>query len=152
MVDLKTIYWMSTKPEEFHNITREVHDIVLNSPVRNGVVFVITSHTTTGIMVNEGLECVEKDMADMLERLVPDDEPYNHAHFLPSYGATGNNSTGHLRSFLSGNHCVFPVIDGKIVCGGAQDIYIIDFDGPQKRKVFVEILGETSDNSVMTSV
>ena len=33
-------------------------------------------------------------------------------------------------------------MDGKIVCGGAQDIYLVDFDGPQMRKVFVQIMGE----------
>ena len=43
---------------------------------------------------------------------------------------------------LMGNHCAFPVIDGKIVCGGAQEIYLVDFDGPQRRTVYVEIMGE----------
>lgn len=31
---------------------------------------------------------------------------------------------------------------GKIVCGGAQDIYLVEFDGPQTRRVYVEIFGE----------
>ena len=59
MVDLHTIEWMSHKPEEFHMITEEVHEIVKNSPVKNGAVLVLTAHTTTGIMVNEGLPCVD---------------------------------------------------------------------------------------------
>ena len=42
----------------------------------------------------------------------------------------------------NGNHCLFPVIDGEIVCGGAQDIYLAEFDGPQLRKVYVEVMGE----------
>ena len=142
MVELHTITWLSEKPEQFHLITQEVHDLVEKSPISNGIVFVLTAHTTTGIMVNEALPCVEGDIMDTLERLVPVQQDYLHAHFLPSYGATGNNSTGHIRSMLAGNHCAFPVIDGKIVCGGAQDIYIVEFDGPQKRKVFVEIMGE----------
>lgn len=62
MVDLHTIEWMSHKPEEFHMITEEVHEIVKNSPVKNGAVLVLTAHTTTGIMVNEGLPCVERDI------------------------------------------------------------------------------------------
>ena len=47
-----------------------------------------------------------------------------------------------LKSVLTGNHCLFPVIDGEIVCGGAQDIYLAEFDGPQLRKVYVEVMGE----------
>ena len=93
-------------------------------------------------MVNEALPCVETDISEMLERMVPLDVPYAHAHFLPDYGATGNNSQGHLKSMLMGNHCMFPVIDGKIVCGGAQEIYLVDFDGPQARTVYVEVMGE----------
>ncbi len=142
MLDLQEITWMSKKPEEFHMITEEVHKIVENSPVKNGFVLVLTAHTTTGIMINEGLPCVETDIGDMLTKIVPLEAPYAHAHFLPSYGATGNNSTGHLKSFICGNHCIFPVLNGKIVCGGAQDIYLVEFDGPQTRRVFVEVYGE----------
>lgn len=142
MVDLQTIVWMSRKPEQFHLITEDVHRIVKNSPVKNGMVLVVTAHTTTGIIVNEGLPCVETDIAETLTRMVPLEADYAHAHFLPSYGATGNNSTGHIKSLICGNHCAFPVVDGRIVCGGAQDIYIVEFDGPQTRKIYVEVFGE----------
>lgn len=142
MVVVKIIEHLSRQVSEFHNITREVHKIVEESGVTNGLVAVITAHTTTGIIVNEALPCVEVDISEMLEKQVPLDAPYAHAHFLPTYGATSNNSQGHLKSVLTGNHCVFPVLDGKIVCGGAQDIYLLEFDGPQLRKVYVEVIGE----------
>lgn len=142
MVDLQTIIWMSKKSEQFHIITEQVHEIVKKSLIHNGLVLVVTAHTTTGIIVNEGLPCVETDISDTLSRIVPLEADYAHAHFLRSYGATGNNSTGHIKSLICGNHCVFPIVNGEIVCGGAQDIYIVDFDGPQTRKIYVEILGE----------
>lgn len=142
MVVLKKLQRLSKSPEEYINITEEVHKLVAESGVKNGLAFVLTAHTTTGIMVNEALPCVEKDISEMLEKVVPVDAPYVHAHFLPDYGATGNNSQGHLKSMLMGNHCAFPVIDGEIICGGAQEIYLVDFDGPQRRTVYVEIMGE----------
>ena len=142
MVELHKIKHLSRSPEEFYNITKEVHEIIEKSKIKNGMAAVITAHTTTGILVNEGLPCVETDIAETLDRIVPMESNYAHAHFLPSYGATGNNSTGHIKSLFTGNHCIFPVIEGKIVCGGAQDIYLAEFDGPQLRTVFVEIMGE----------
>lgn len=142
MVNVTTIEHLSTKVSELFNITDQVHSAVENSGISNGIVLVVTAHTTTGILVNESLSCVETDMEELLERLVPLDEPYVHAHFLPTYGATSNNSQGHLKSLLAGNHCAFPVVDGKIVCGGAQDIFLAEFDGPQLRRVFVEVMGE----------
>ena len=109
MVVLKKIHRLSKNVEEYMNITEEVHRIVEESGIQNGHVAVLTAHTTTGIMVNEALPCVETDISEMLEKIVPLNAPYAHAHFLPDYGATGNNSQGHLKSMLMGNHCMFPV-------------------------------------------
>ena len=142
MVVLKKIHRLSKNVEEYMNITEDVHRIVEESGVRNGHVAVLTAHTTTGIMVNDALYCVETDISEMLERIVPLNAPCAHAHFLPDYGATGKNSQGHLTSMLMGNHCMFPLIDGKIVCGGAQELYLVDFVGPQARPVSLGVRGE----------
>ncbi|MDD3174597.1 MAG: secondary thiamine-phosphate synthase enzyme YjbQ [Herbinix sp.] len=123
-------------------VTQEVRDFVTESGIKNGVVFVITSHTTSGITVNENLDCLYVDIEEMLERLIATNYPYAHSHFLPTYGATGGNAPGHLKSMLCGNHCVFPIKDGVIQCGFAQDIYFAEFDGPQMRKYFIQIQGE----------
>jgi secondary thiamine-phosphate synthase enzyme len=110
--------------------------------VKNGVVFVISLHTTTGIMINESLPCVEKDIELTLERLIPADGPYVHTHMLPSYGTCSGNAPGHLKSMLCGNHCVLPVSDGKMAGGSAQDIYFVEFDGLKIRHYTVQIMGE----------
>jgi len=119
-----------------------VVDFVSGSKLINGQVAVITSHTTSGILLQENLECLEIDMEECLDRLVPTNIPYAHAHFLRSYGATGNNSTGHLKAILVGNNCILPVIEGKVIRGSAQDIFFAEFDGPQLRKVFLQVIGE----------
>ncbi|MCI1664789.1 MAG: secondary thiamine-phosphate synthase enzyme YjbQ [Atopobiaceae bacterium] len=142
MVKLETLRYLSTETDQFIKITDDVLRVARESGVRDGLVAVISAHTTTGIVVNEGLPCVEKDLGSTLDRLVPLDEPYAHAHFLPSYGATGNNSCGHIKSMLVGNSCMFPIADGEVVRGGAQDVYLAEFDGPQARKVHVEVIGE----------
>ncbi|MBR0131114.1 MAG: YjbQ family protein [Firmicutes bacterium] len=123
-------------------ITDEVRNAVKESGIQNGMCAVITQHTTTGIIVNEGLPCVEKDIEIMLERLVPHDYPYVHTHMLPSYGTCSGNSPGHLKSLIAGNHCLFPVIDGRLVLGHAQDIYFAEFDGLLRRRYYIHIMGE----------
>jgi secondary thiamine-phosphate synthase enzyme len=142
VIEHNEIQIMTTEYNTFIRITEKVRDIVSNSKIKNGVVYVITAHTTTGIAVNEGLECLESDIHDLLCRLVPEDGNYAHARFLHSYGAMGNNPTGHLKSHLTGNHCVFPIADGEIRLGKAQEIYLCEFDGPQDRKVYITLMGE----------
>ncbi len=44
---------------------------------------------------------------------------------------------------LVGNHCVFPIVAGEIVFGGAQDVYFCEFDGPAKRTYTITIIGES---------
>jgi len=61
---------------------------------------------------------------------------------LHSYGQTAGNPTGHLRSMLTNNHTVLPVKDGKLYCGKAQEIFLAEYDGPQNRRIFVEVIGE----------
>ena len=142
MVAISVIEVMSKREFEMVKITEEVCKAVVKSQIKNGVVFVISAHTTTGIMVNESLECLEIDIEEALERLIPSKQSYAHSHFLPTYGATGGNAPGHLKSMLCGNHCVLPVQDGKVLFGKAQDIYFVEFDGVQLRKIHIEVMGD----------
>ena len=134
---------MRTKTyNQFILITEDVRRIAAESGIKNGMINVITKHTTTGVTVNEALECLESDIAEFLERLVPEDHPYAHARMLRDYGSTAGNPTGHLKAHLTGNHCHFPIVDGKILCGGAQEIYFCEFDGPAHRTINVIVQGE----------
>ena len=139
---LKEVPVCADKEFEMIRITDTVRDFVAESGVRDGVVFVITEHTTTGITVNESLPCVEKDLMELLDRTAPEDYPYHHNHYLRSYGTIGGNAPGHLISLLTGNHCVFPVAEGKVKLGSAADIYFCEYDGIKNRRYMIYIMGE----------
>ena len=139
---LKEVPVCADKEFEMIRITDTVRDFVAESGVRDGVVFVITEHTTTGITVNESLPCVEKDLMELLDRTAPEDYPYHHTHYLRSYGSIGGNAPGHLKSLLTGNHCVFPVAEGKVKLGSAADIYFCEYDGIKNRRYMIYIMGE----------
>ncbi len=142
---LKEVAVCADKEYEMIKITEEVRAIIKGSGVKNGVVFVITEHTTTGITVNESLPCVEADIMETLDRLAPENYPYNHNHYLPTYGTIGGNAPGHLKSLLTGNHCVFPIMDGKLKLGHAADIYFCEYDGIKNRHFMVYIMGEREE-------
>lgn len=118
-------------------ISKDVIQIVEESGIKQGMAYIITKHTTTGITVNENLECLKDDILKQLSAMFPEDGNYYHARFLQSYGAMAGNPTGHLKAMVTGNHAVFPIIDGSLVLGKAQEIYLGEFDGPQIRTVMV---------------
>jgi len=142
MVVLKSIVLLTQEYNSFICITKQVEKIVQESGVKNGLVTVLSKHTTTGVMVNESLECLESDMEVFLSKLAPEEGKYSHARMLRDYGSTAGNPTGHLKSLVVGNHCHFMLCDGKLDKGGAQDVYFLEFDGPAKRTILVQIMGE----------
>ena len=142
MIKVITLEIMTDKYNQYFIITEDVKKIVASSKIKNGMVTVETKHTTTGIIINEALECLESDIDVFLANLIPEDAPYSHCHMLRDYGSTGGNPTGHLKSMLIGNHCHIPLIDGKLVAGSAQDIWFCEFDGPSQRTINIIIQGE----------
>ena len=135
----KTIEVLTKKYNQMEVITSLVEEAVKESGIQDGMVTVMTKHTTTGITVNEALECLESDIENALSLFAPEDRPYAHARMLRDYGSTAGNPTGHLKAMIVGNHCHFPVINGEMVRGGAQDIYFCEFDGPAKRRIIINI-------------
>ena len=139
---VKTIRILTKQYVELDVITPQVEAIVAESGVKNGMVTVMTKHTTTGITVNEALECLESDIEVALSLFAPEDRPYSHARMLKDYGSTAGNPAGHLKALLTGNHCHFPIVDGQIIRGGAQEVYFCEFDGPASRNILVMVEGQ----------
>jgi len=139
MIEIVPIEIMTDEYNQYFIITEQVKKIVAESKIKNGMLTVETKHTTTGITVNESLECLQSDIDVFLKKIVPEDAPYSHCHMLPDYGSTGGNPTGHIKALIVGNHCHFPIVNGKIIGGGAQDIWFLEFDGPSVRTINVII-------------
>lgn len=142
--EVKTLYieeiqLRTNKYNQYIILTSDIEKIIEKSGILHGMVTILTKHTTTGIAVNEALECLVSDLDQMLVRIIPENHPYVHARMLNDYGSTAGNPTGHLKAHLTGNHCHFPIVDGNLYKGGAQDIFFCEFDGPSQRTVLVMV-------------
>ena len=136
-------FFVMTQDEYYTEyIGDKVKAYVAEAGIQNGIVSVVTAHTNCGIIVTEPLSCILSDLDVLLHRLVNDDDEYSHAHFLPTYGRTSANAYGHLRSILVGNSTTLSLVNGKLCRGEAQEVVFMEFDGPQARKIFVDIIGE----------
>ena len=136
-------FFVMTQDEYYTEyIGDKVKAYVAEAGIQNGIVSVVTAHTNCGIIVTEPLSCILSDLDVLLHRLVNDDDEYSHAHFLPTYGRTSANAYGHLRSILVGNSTTLSLVNGKLCMGEAQEVVFMEFDGPQARKIFVDIIGE----------
>jgi secondary thiamine-phosphate synthase enzyme len=139
---VRTLVLCTRSYNEMTVLTPRVEEIVLESGVQEGMVTVLTRHTTTGVTVNEALECLESDIQTALALFAPEERSYCHARMLRDYGSTAGNPTGHLKAMLTGNHCHFLIHGGVLERGGAQDVYFCEFDGPARREILVIVEGE----------
>jgi secondary thiamine-phosphate synthase enzyme len=142
IIKLERVQLQTRKSEEAINITGKVEELVSASGVRHGLVNVLNTHTSAGILVTEGIPCLEEDILTHFARIFPEDENYHHRRYLDYDGRLGFNADAHLKSVIGGISCSFPIADGKIVKGSRQTIYFMEYDGPLLRTYLVQVLGE----------
>jgi len=147
IVKLTRIEVQSRQDMEMIDITAQIERAVAESGVRDGLVWAMTSHTSAGLLVTEGIECLERDVLAHLERLAPKRPPegiygYWHNRYLDFDGRLGFNAGDHLKSILGGVNCLFPVENGRLVRGSRQKAYFVEYDGPLARTVLIQVLGE----------
>lgn len=142
IIKLEKIKVQTRKPEEAINITPRVDEVIQKTGVKQGLVNVMTCHTSSGLLVTEGIPCLEEDILTHFSRLFPDDEDYHHHRYLDYDGRLGFNAETHLKSIIGGISCSFPIQDGKMVRGSRQTIYFMEYDGPLERTLMVQIIGE----------
>lgn len=125
---------------ELKTITQEIVDFVAQTPVREGVVQISSLHTTAGIMLNETQDALLGDMKAMFEQVVPRGVYYKHNDPLFS-DCDRRNADAHLRAIVVGPSLSIPIENGKMKLGTWQQILFTEFDGPNHRKVHIQVMG-----------
>ena len=141
-IKLTKLEIQTRKDKELIDITGEVEKVVEESGVKNGMVFVMTMHTSSGIIVTEGLPCLEMDVLNNLESLAPDKGDYFHNRYLDIDGRVAFNAGSHLKSILGDYKAFFPIEKGRMVKGSRQRIYFAEYDGPLCRTYCIQVMGE----------
>ncbi len=121
---------------EYRNITGNVSEALQKSNIREGMALVSAMHITAGVYINDDEPGFRKDMDEMLERLAPFGEKYNHHQ-------TGeDNGDAHLKNILMGHQVIIPITDGELDLGTWQQIYYAEFDGRRPKRLIIKIIGE----------
>jgi secondary thiamine-phosphate synthase enzyme len=121
-----------------HDITAEVAEIVRSSGVRVGVAHVFGVGSTAAIGTVEFEPGLERDVPEMLDRLIPPNREYGHEQAWHD-----GNGHSHLQATLLGPALSVPIADGKLVLGTWQQLFHLECDvRGRQRTVVVTIQGE----------
>lgn len=149
----------------FHDVTKQVKEILAKSGIQNGICVVYSHHTTCSVMTQEcshdhtyyGLEYLQQDLVDIMEKLVPQclaegqyrhpgpkhiDFALNEANEVGAW--TSLNTDAHLRSVFFGRSETIVAVDGALDLGEFGYIYFVDWDQirDRDRVCQVQIIGE----------
>jgi secondary thiamine-phosphate synthase enzyme len=120
------------------NVTEQVSQIVGGSRVRTGIVHVFGVGSTAALGVIEFEPGLERDLPEMLDRLIPPSRDYGHEQAWHD-----GNGHSHLQATLLGPSLSVPIAEGRPVLGTWQQIIHLECDvRPRERTVVVTVLGE----------
>ena len=140
------------------DITKDVKAIVDSQNIKEGVVTVLSKHSTVSVCIQEFEPRFVDDARQFLLKLVPPDYPYLHNDLEfrvgPDDWPGGDeawrdfrrtqpvNAHSHLIQMLVGTSESIPISKGDMQIGTYQNIIVVDADGVDKsRTICVQIMG-----------
>ena len=122
------------------DISADVDRLFQSCGLRDGVLTLMSPHTTAHINLNEREPQLQLDMLDFLMRLVERDGDYRHNR-APVDGR--DNAHSHLMGLLMNATESVPFADGKLLLGAWQSVFFVELDGPRaERQVHLQFLGQ----------
>jgi secondary thiamine-phosphate synthase enzyme len=94
----------------------------------DGLLNVFVPHATAGVALMETGSGSEGDLVDALQRLLPRDDRYAHAHGSAGHGAD------HLLPALVSPSVVIPVEEGRMRLGTWQSLVLVDLNRDNPRR------------------
>ena len=122
----------------FTEITGDLADWVRDTDIRNGLLTVHCQHTSASLIITENASsAVLRDMMRWLDAAVPEGPGYEHDSEGP------DDMPAHVKSALTGVTLSIPVVDGRMMLGTWQGVFLVEHRrAPHSRVMAVHIIGE----------
>lgn len=120
-----------------HDVTSEVGRIVADTGIQTGTVHVFNVGSTGAIGAIEFEPGLERDLPELLDRLMPPSRDYGHEQAWHD-----GNGHSHLQATTLGPEITVPIADGKMVLGTWQQLFHLECDiKPRRREIVVTVSG-----------
>ena len=130
---------VATSGKGLYEITAPVLEWLVRAPVQTGLLTLFIQHTSASLTIQENADPdVIRDLEAFFSRLAPEgDSLYRHTLEGP------DDMPAHVRSALTLTQISIPIVNGRVVLGTWQGIYVFEHRRhPHRRKVALHVLGE----------
>lgn len=130
---------------KFYDVTDLVAAVVERCNIAAGTLTASTRHTTCAMVVQENEPLLLQDMADRLTRYASAEETYRHNDFdirtVNMCDGECANGHAHCQHLLLGAAVTLPVLEGRLVLGLWQRIFLVELDRARPRQFSVQVMG-----------
>jgi secondary thiamine-phosphate synthase enzyme len=128
---------VETQGQGFTEITDAVSRWVFGTGILNGLLTVFCRHTSASLLIQENADPdVRQDLLTAFDRLAPREAGYVHSTEGP------DDMPAHIRTALSGVSLSIPVMEGQMVLGTWQGLYLAEHrDRPHSRDLIFHLIG-----------
>lgn len=138
MIWRQEIITLDARRRGVHLATREIAAQLDLSGVRVGLLHLFIQHTSASLTINENADPdVRRDMETALNRLVPEDWPFEHTL------EGSDDMPAHVKASLFGSGLTIPIRDGRFALGTWQGVYLCEHrNHGGQRSVVATLFGE----------
>jgi len=137
-IDTFTLAVNTTAGTDILDVTDAVTGRVQETGVTEGLLTLFISGSTAALSTIEFESGVVNDLRAAIQRLFPQDIPYEHDR---RWG--DGNGYAHVRAAFLKPSLSIPIAEGNLLLGTWQQIVLCDFDErPRDRELTVTVLGE----------
>lgn len=128
---------VETKGQGFSDITEATSRWIFGTGILHGLLTVFCRHTSASLLIQENADPdVRRDLLAAFDRLAPRDTAYAHHTEGP------DDMPAHIRTMLTGTSLSIPVMEGQMVLGTWQGLYLAEHrDGPHRRDLIFHLIG-----------
>ena len=128
------------RAREFIDMTDRISETVKEAGLTQGLAVIMSAHTTACVVVNEHEPELLKDLDRMLAEIAPEDKPYAH-NGVPCGKGEQPNGHAHCQALLLSSSASLPIVNGTLVLGRYQRIFLVELDCARPREVTVALIG-----------
>jgi len=138
MTHYQKLISVPTSGKSFCKVTAKVQAIVADSGIQTGLCTLFLRHTSASLVIQENADPdVLKDFSNFFAKLVPENFPYIHSTEGP------DDMPAHIRTALTSTSEQIPVMNGRLVLGTWQGIYVWEHrQQGSTRELVVHVMGD----------
>lgn len=126
-----------TEGEGFINVTANLTGWLRDIAAVDGLLTAFLAHTSASLTIQENADPdVRHDLITALRQIAPESSAYRHALEGP------DDMPAHIKAMLTSVSLSIPVLEGRIMLGTWQGIYVIEHRAqPHRRKLELHFVG-----------